>query len=242
MCLVCKIATNCVYLLSTVQLVCGPDQEHSPCAIPRPLPHAISHAKYRALGTCLAPSVCLCQVPWDWNPFLHSNSNRDACYPTQSTERSASSQQQDNSIAWSWGTLQQHGVVTPVPSIQRVGPPSERCAQKAKADRNPIPQNSWGVKFCLSYHVLGFYWNNCGKVLDYQPHSAANTSKLMAWCGTCYRAGGPNKWWFGQLVGLDNLASLDTKESSQTVFVMPKYMMSNKLWVFLGCLVSLVLI
>jgi hypothetical protein len=71
----------------------------------------------------------------------------------------------------------------------RVADVRERAQEAGK----PVPQNSRGVEFCLSYHVLGFCWNNCGKAGDHQAHNAADSSALLAWCGACYREGGPSQ-------------------------------------------------
>ena len=61
----------------------------------------------------------------------------------------------------------------------------------AIAAEKPVPINSKGTEMCLSYHVLGFCWNNCHRAEDHRAHSASETNKLKAWCTECYKEGGP---------------------------------------------------
>jgi hypothetical protein len=62
---------------------------------------------------------------------------------------------------------------------------------KAKEASKPVPQNDSNTDFCLSYHVLGFCWENCGRKEDHRAHQATERTKLLNWCTECYREGGP---------------------------------------------------
>jgi hypothetical protein len=76
-------------------------------------------------------------------------------------------------------------------SFKELGLPIKEVRDKARAAGKHVPNNSQGVEFCLSYHVLGFCWNNCGKAGDHQPHLVPDTTHLKAWCSKYYRAEGP---------------------------------------------------
>ena len=55
----------------------------------------------------------------------------------------------------------------------------------------PVPINNKGTEMCLSYHILGFCWNNCDRAEDHRAHTTSETTKLKTWCTECYREGGP---------------------------------------------------
>jgi hypothetical protein len=61
----------------------------------------------------------------------------------------------------------------------------------AKAAGRPIPKNDKNTEFCLSFHVLGFCWENCGRKEDHKVHSTGERAELTKWCKDCYREGGP---------------------------------------------------
>lgn len=48
-------------------------------------------------------------------------------------------------------------------SFKELGLPVRDVRDKAKAAGKPVPANDQGTEMCLSYHILGFCWNNCGK-------------------------------------------------------------------------------
>ena len=77
--------------------------------------------------------------------------------------------------------------------FKELGLPVKEVQDKAKAVGKTLPVNRQGVKMCLSYHVLGFCWSNCGKAADHQTPAPTDTQKLMNWCRECYQAGGPSK-------------------------------------------------
>lgn len=77
-------------------------------------------------------------------------------------------------------------------AFKELGLPVKEIRDKAKVTGKPVPTNNQGTEMCLSFHILGFCWNNCGRAQDHKPHSPAETTKLQSWCKTCYRAGGPN--------------------------------------------------
>jgi hypothetical protein len=62
---------------------------------------------------------------------------------------------------------------------------------KAKEANKPVPKNDNNTEFCLSYHVLGFCWENCGRKEDHRAHQATERTKVLNWCNECYREGGP---------------------------------------------------
>jgi hypothetical protein len=61
----------------------------------------------------------------------------------------------------------------------------------AREAGKPVPTNTAGTECCLSYHVLGFCWENCGRKEDHRAHTAPEDQKLKEWCTSCYREGGP---------------------------------------------------
>jgi hypothetical protein len=62
---------------------------------------------------------------------------------------------------------------------------------KAREAGKPVPLNANNTEFCLSYHVLGFCWENCGRKEDHRDHSTTERGTLSNWCKECYREGGP---------------------------------------------------
>jgi hypothetical protein len=62
---------------------------------------------------------------------------------------------------------------------------------RAREANRGVPNNDDHVEFCLSYHVLGFCWENCGRTQDHRSHRPAEHARLVAWCTDCYREGGP---------------------------------------------------
>jgi hypothetical protein len=62
---------------------------------------------------------------------------------------------------------------------------------KAKEAGKPVPKNGNNTEFCLSYHVLGFCWENCGRAEDHRVHKDTERTTLINWCKECYREGGP---------------------------------------------------
>jgi hypothetical protein len=62
---------------------------------------------------------------------------------------------------------------------------------RAREANRPVPNNDDGTEFCLSYHVLGFCWENCRRTRDHRSHQTAEHARLVAWCTDCYREGGP---------------------------------------------------
>ena len=54
--------------------------------------------------------------------------------------------------------------------------------EAAIAANKPVPTNNKGTEMCLSYHVLGFCWNNCHRAEDHRAHTASENTKLKAWC------------------------------------------------------------
>jgi hypothetical protein len=75
--------------------------------------------------------------------------------------------------------------------FKELGLPIKDVRDKAKAKNKDIPKNSNGTEFCLSYHVLGFCWDNCNRKEDHRPQSAGDKARSLEWCRTCYREGGP---------------------------------------------------
>lgn len=81
-----------------------------------------------------------------------------------------------------------------VPRFQEfrdLGLPLATVRSKATEANKPVPTNASGTEFCLSYHVLGFCWANCGRIEDHRVHAAAEETTLFNWCRECYKEGGP---------------------------------------------------
>ncbi len=64
-------------------------------------------------------------------------------------------------------------------------------SDKAKEAGKPVPKNGNNTEFCLSYHVLGFCWESCGRAEDHRVHKDTERTTLINWCKECYREGGP---------------------------------------------------
>jgi hypothetical protein len=75
--------------------------------------------------------------------------------------------------------------------FRQLGLPLAQVRDKAKEANKPIPVNDDGTEFCLSYHVLGFCWANCGRIQDHRQHHPTENLRLIGWCTDCYREGGP---------------------------------------------------
>jgi hypothetical protein len=74
--------------------------------------------------------------------------------------------------------------------FKTLGIPVKEVQDKAAAGGKPLPKHSQGEVFCLSYYVLGFYWESC-RQKDHREHSAAEHQELLTWCHACWRNGGP---------------------------------------------------
>jgi hypothetical protein len=83
---------------------------------------------------------------------------------------------------------QADAVFTP---FRQLNLPLAGVRDKAKEANKPVPKNANNTEFCLSYHVLGFCWANCGRKEDHRAHSATERTTVLNWCQQCYREGGP---------------------------------------------------
>jgi hypothetical protein len=65
-------------------------------------------------------------------------------------------------------------------NFKELGFPVKEVQDKAKLAGKPVPTNNQGIEMCLSYHMFGFCWTNCGKqqyaVLD--PLSTSHMTSL----------------------------------------------------------------
>jgi hypothetical protein len=83
---------------------------------------------------------------------------------------------------------QADAVFTP---FRQLNLPIKVVRNKANDANKPVPKNANNTEFCLSYHVLGFCWENCGRKEDHRVHTAPERTTLVSWCEQCYREGGP---------------------------------------------------
>jgi hypothetical protein len=81
-----------------------------------------------------------------------------------------------------------HAAFTP---FRQLNLPLGTVREKAKEANKPMPTNDMQTEFCLSYHVPGFCWENCGRKEDHRDHHPSERSALLNWCTECYREGGP---------------------------------------------------
>ena len=51
-----------------------------------------------------------------------------------------------------------------------------------------IPQNSDGTEMCLSWHILGFCYDNCARKQDHRKQKQTEKTDLQAWCQACFTA------------------------------------------------------
>ena len=83
---------------------------------------------------------------------------------------------------------QADAVFTP---FRQLNLPLAAVRDKAREANKPVPKNANNTEFCLSYHVLGFCWENCGRKEDHRVHQATERTTVLNWCRECYREGGP---------------------------------------------------
>jgi hypothetical protein len=76
-------------------------------------------------------------------------------------------------------------------SFKELGLTMRTVWHAARVGGKPVPTNDSGTEMCLSYHVLGLCWNNCGRTEDHHAHSPDEMAGLKDWCSLCYREGGP---------------------------------------------------
>ena len=57
-----------------------------------------------------------------------------------------------------------------------------KAHEQAKEAGSPIPTNGKGTEVCLSYHVLGFCWENCARAEDHWAHTKEEHKALLEWC------------------------------------------------------------
>jgi hypothetical protein len=75
--------------------------------------------------------------------------------------------------------------------FRQLGLPLAQVRDRARDANRPVPNNNDGTEFCISFHVLGFCWENCGRLQDHREHMLNEHNKLLSWCTDCYREGGP---------------------------------------------------
>ena len=64
--------------------------------------------------------------------------------------------------------------------------PLAQVRAHARQANDPVPRNDDNVEMCLCYHVLGYCWNNCSRLSDHWTQSAAEVTRLQAWCTAHY--------------------------------------------------------
>ena len=57
----------------------------------------------------------------------------------------------------------------------------------AKEPGNEIPKNSKDTEHCLSYHCLGFCWDNCTRTEDHRKHSAEEDATIYSYCVEAFK-------------------------------------------------------
>lgn len=66
-----------------------------------------------------------------------------------------------------------------------------KVRELAEAANKPVPKNARNTEHCLSYHIMGFCWEQCRRAEDHRTLSADESNTLHTWCRECYREGGP---------------------------------------------------
>ena len=75
--------------------------------------------------------------------------------------------------------------------FKNLGIPLRTVREAAAAANKPVPKNAKGTEYCLSWHVGGFCFTNCGRKEDHREHTGDEHNRLLTWCRECYRQGGP---------------------------------------------------
>ena len=55
-----------------------------------------------------------------------------------------------------------------------------------------LPTNAQGVEVCLCWHVLGYCWSNCSRLVDHRAQSAQEKAATLAFLKVCCRATAPS--------------------------------------------------
>lgn len=103
----------------------------------------------------------------------------------------------DTGTDWSKGTLMSRGDANPkLAEFKTHSVSYQEMIKAAKAANDPIPTDDNGVPFCLSYHLRGQCYDNCGRhksrkdpsmVSNHRSLSDSEAGRLAKWCKSHYK-------------------------------------------------------
>jgi hypothetical protein len=86
-----------------------------------------------------------------------------------------------------WGARVSNGMMGPdYMGFCHEGLPLALVRDNARTASQPAPKNDKNTELYLSYHILGFCWENCCCKKDHKVHSVQERTTLTHWCKECY--------------------------------------------------------